>query len=93
MKRAEEKPSAESILFDKIIKASKDSGNDVTIDDLKEIENDPAHLIVIDSMYDYANQVSAPLKKQIEKLNQEKKELIIMVKFYQNKYGKLKKNS
>lgn len=65
-----ETPNAQQILFAKIIKASEDAGNNIsdTQDDLDEIANDPAHLIVIDSMREYADQVSSPLKKRIDEL-------------------------
>lgn len=67
-KTAPEEPNAERILFTKIIEASPGENFIDIQDEINNVANDPGHAIVLDAMHEYANQVSAPLKKRIEEL-------------------------
>lgn len=66
---------AERLLMTNIIKASPDETYESIEDELVKVQNDPAHVIIIDSMVEYHSLRSREQQERIERLTTRKDEL------------------
>ena len=70
MKTAELETNAERLLMTNIIKASPGEDYESIEDELLKVQNDPAHVIIIDSMNEWSDLVSSSKEARIKELEE-----------------------